>query len=494
MKRNSLFCGALILSVGGIMAKIFSSVYRIALTRILGGEGIGLYQLIFPFYSLCVVLATSGLPLAISKVIAKSKGGDKSIVRKCLLFTSIISLTLTLVLVLFSGGMARLQGDERISICYLILAPTIIIVSACSVFRGYFQGKHYFTPSALSNILEQFTKLVLGLTVTISLIKISLIAAIIGAMLSIVASEVVAIVVLLLFYRKKERVEENVPVPLKTILKDVLPITLTNIIMPISNFVDSLLVVNLLSVSFSKQVSIFLYGLESGAVSSIVGLPTIFSFAIASVILPNLINSENKDNKISLALRIILIITVPCVLGFGLFPERLISVLYGARLNGFGFDGLKIASRLLIFSSAGIVFLSINQIYSSCLQAIEQRYVAIRNLCIAVGIKFVLEIVFLPSATINIFALSIANVMCYISAFVLNHIEMKKHFQFKIGYKFFAKLILANVLMLVSILFVFMLGGGIVNTLLGISFGGIVYLSTLTITKVFNKKELKLKG
>ena len=52
MKKNNLISGALMLSVGSVLAKVFSAVYRIALTRILGGEGIGLYQLIFPFYSL----------------------------------------------------------------------------------------------------------------------------------------------------------------------------------------------------------------------------------------------------------------------------------------------------------------------------------------------------------------------------------------------------------------------------------------------------------
>ena len=73
MKKDNLMKGALVLSVGAILAKIFSAIYRIGLTRILGGEGIGLYQLVFPLYSLCVVLATAGLPMAISKVIAKSK-------------------------------------------------------------------------------------------------------------------------------------------------------------------------------------------------------------------------------------------------------------------------------------------------------------------------------------------------------------------------------------------------------------------------------------
>ena len=74
MKTNNLMSGAIILTVGGVLAKGFSAVYRIVLTRILGGVGIGIYQLIFPIYSLFVVLASAGLPMAISKVIAKHKG------------------------------------------------------------------------------------------------------------------------------------------------------------------------------------------------------------------------------------------------------------------------------------------------------------------------------------------------------------------------------------------------------------------------------------
>ena len=156
MKKDNLMKGALTLSIGAILAKIFSAIYRIGLTRILGGEGIGLYQLVFPLYSLCVVLATAGLPMAISKVIAKSKNQGKSVAKKCLLFVMIVSLILSFILLTCSKGLARLQGEEAISICYIILAPSIILVSACSVLRGYFQGVGDFTPSAVSNIVEQF--------------------------------------------------------------------------------------------------------------------------------------------------------------------------------------------------------------------------------------------------------------------------------------------------------------------------------------------------
>lgn len=496
MKKNNLLSGAFLLSVGGVLAKLFSAIYRIALTRILGGEGIGIYQLIFPFYSLCVVLATAGLPMAISKVVAKNQGKEKFILKKCFMFTGIIALSLVFVLLISSKGLAGLQGNKDISICYVILAPTILLISVSSVLRGYFQGKHNFTPSMLSNILEQFVKMIVGLILSLALVGISLIASIIGAIVGIVVSEIISVVILLLYFKKEKfKTNKKGKVSIKEITKDLLPITMTNIILPISSFIDSVLVVNLLNINFSNNVSVFLYGLESGAVSTMVSLPTIFSFAIASVILPNITNSKNlfnRNNKLSIAIKTILIITVPCVIAFILLPDRLLNLLYASKLNSFGLNGISIASKLLVWSGLGVVFLAINQIYSSSLQAIEQRYVTIRNLTISVILKFVIEIIFMPSKHLNILTLAIANTVCYVSVMLLNHMEIKENFKIKINYIFTAKLVLANCLLIVAVLGVMILSNSYLNTLLAIVLGIIVYLYSLYKLKIFNRRDLAM--
>lgn len=493
MKRNNIISGTLILSVGSMLAKVFSAVYRIVLTRILGGVGIGIYQLIFPLFSLCVVLSTAGLPMAISKVIAKNKGKEKVVLKKCFMFSAIISLSLSFLLIVFSKPLALLQGKNDIAICYVILAPTIIIVSFASVLRGFFQGRHNFVPSALSNIAEQFAKLVLGLVLTLSLIKVSLMAAIIGAVVSIVISEFVSLLLLWIFFKKHKLKRTEADVDFKGVFKDILPITLTNVILPIATFIDSLLVVNLLSISFTREMSIFMYGLESGAVSSLVSLPTIFSFAIASVILPNLTNSKsgfNKNKSLSFAIKIVLIICIPCVLCFILIPNRLIEVLYADRLNGFGVGGLNIAYRLLSISGLGITFLAVNQIYSSSLQAIDQRNVTIRNLLIGVGVKFFIELIFMPSKLINIYALAVANTACYLTVACLNHFEIRQHFKFKFSFDFLGKLTLSNCFMITALIAVMLLGNSWSNTLLSIVVAAGVYLFSLYKLKIFNKNEL----
>ena len=110
MKKQNVILGALILSAGGVLAKVFSAVYRIGLTRILGGVGIGLYQLVFPFYSLCVVLATAGIPLAVSKLVAKNENCQTSLLKKCFIYTSLIALIITFIFIISSKALATLQG------------------------------------------------------------------------------------------------------------------------------------------------------------------------------------------------------------------------------------------------------------------------------------------------------------------------------------------------------------------------------------------------
>lgn len=491
--KNNFIKSTFVLTMGSVLAKVFSAVYRIALTRILGGVGIGIYQLIFPFYSLCVVLATAGLPMAISKVISKHKDNELEVLKKSLMFTSIVSLVLTFILVLSSYGLASLQGQKDITICYLILAPTIVVVGGISVLRGYFQGKHNFFPSAISNIVEQFVKLVAGLVLSLSLISLGLIPAIMGAIIGIVVSECVALLVLILYLKNQKitRINEN-NISIKLMLKDILPITLTNILLPISSFIDSILVVNILSLNFNNNTAVFMYGLESGAVSSLISLPSLFSFAIASVILPNITHEKsnfNNNNKLEFALKLVLIITIPCAVCFMLIPNRLIGLIYHNRLNAYGINGLNIASRLLAISSVGVVFLSISQIYSSSLQATDNRMATIRNLAIAIILKLVIEVVFMPSKIMNIYALAISNIACYIAVMVLNHLEIKQILNFKIPYAFWAKLIFSNTTMVFALVSILSIHLSAFNTIVGILFAIVVYFASLILTNIFSKKD-----
>ena len=491
MKNNGIISNALILTIGGFLAKVFSAVYRIFLTRILGGVGIGLYQLVFPFYSLCIVLATAGVPMAVSKIVSKNKGNKKYVLRKCLICFSILGLVLSFVLAVFSGCISTLQGNKSLTVCYLILAPSILLIANSSVLKGYFQGVNCFVPSSVSNILEQGIKMLVGLTVTLILIKQSVLAAVVGAVVSVVVGEVVSVIVLILFLKKgKDKTKNNVQLFVKDLLKDVGPIMLTNLILPLANFVDSMLIVNLLGVNFSNAQAVFLYGLESGAVSSLINLPTIFSFAIASVIMPNLANefTKAKSEKLCLSIKIIVLITLPCCILFILSPNKVINLLYSTSVNDIGIDGIIISSRLLALSSLGVLFLSVNQLLSVSLQAVDKGMVTVRNLSISVMLKFVLELLFMPSSILNIYVLAVANVSCYMLTMLLNFLEVKQTFKIRLEVEFFIK-VLISALIFMFFLILFSNIKDILGFILVCLLSALCYLFAILKFGFLNKKE-----
>jgi len=494
MKKNNIIFGAIILTAGGLIAKVFSAIYRIALTRILGGAGIGIYQLIFPIYSLFVVLSTAGLPLAVSKIVAKNIANKKVVLKKCMRYILIISFILTAILIVFSRPFANLQQVEEIHICYLILAPSIILIGASSVYKGYFQGVKDFKPSAISNVIEQFCKLILGLVLSLSLIRFGAIYAVIGAVVSIFISEILSYFYLLYYYKKQkiDIIENNFDLSFKEIFKDVFPITLTNLILPFSGFIDSVLVVNLLKLNFTTDVSVYLYGLESGAVSSLINIPTIFSFALATVLMPSICDNISKVNKCSclnLSLKLSLLVVIPCVLSFIFFPSQLLCVLYGNKISGFGFNGIQIASKLMIISSIGIVALVVNQVFSSSLQANNFKKSTVINFTIAICVKLVLELVLMPIKFINIYALAVANSVCYICVSILNFNKLKKCLLVKFDLVYIGKILIASVIMIMTMLIVLNIGTSLLNIVFAFVLGGATYLYTITKLDVLNREE-----
>ena len=495
MKTGGIVKGAFILSVGGLLAKLFSAVYRIGLTRILGGVGIGVYQLIFPIYSLFVVLSTAGVPMAVSKIVAKHKGEEKVVIKKCVKYVLIFSFFLSVLLVAFSKVFANIQHVKELFLCYLILSPTIVLISVGSVIKGYFQGVKNFNPSAISNIIEQIVKLILGLILSLVLIRFSLIAAIFGAIVAICVSEFVSFVMLIVSFKKfskfnTKKVDFNVC--FKDILGDVLPITLTNIIFPISAFIDGFLVVNLLKMNFSTDISIYLYGLESGAVSSLINIPTIFSFAIATSIMPTMCcdtNCENKNDCFNLFFKLTLVISVPIVLILILFPNEILQVLYGQRISSYGYNGIEVCSRLMVMSAFGVFALTINQIFCSTLQANDERRTTILNSVIGVCVKFVFELIFIPFKTLNIYSLAIANSLCYILVAFLNFTKLKESVKFDLGFDFMGKLMTCCFVMVCSILIFLLLGNGLLNVVFAFAFGALVYLYLIFSVDILTRKE-----
>lgn len=500
--KNKLVKGFTWLTIGAVVAKLLGGIYKIVLTRVLGGESFGVYQQIFPVYTFLVVLITSGVPLGVSKLLSrKTTQEDKLKTTKLTLsIFFIISLVIGLGMFFFADLIANAQGNSCFVVCYYILAPAIVFSGIAGVLKGFFQSFEDFKPTAISQVAEQLTKAILGLGLSLIFADKGVAFQISMAILGVALGDLATLVVLVIsFKRKKEklpRLEFNKK-DVKELFKTIFPIMLSSLIIPLSQFIDSILVVKLLNRNFNSSMSTYLYGLQSGVVSTLISFPSVITFSLVSVMLPTLTrdfqskNEENYSNKVSFAIKLILILVIPCAIFALFYPNEIIGLLYSNRLNGFNVNGVELTSKLLFWSAFNIVFLCFSQFLSICLQAREKRYLPAINNTVGMLVKLVLEIVFVPSTALNIMSYTLASSVGYFVIFFLNFYELKSEVKIKIEYQFWVKLTTVNIVVLISSLCFMLIGNSSYKFLIVGIFSVVIYLTLLVVLKIFSKTDIK---
>ena len=166
MKSQSLIKGAAVVAAGGLLSKAMGAVYRILLMDALGGRGMGIYQMVFPFYCLLLTLSATGIPSALARMVAERRaaGEDgRSVLAGALpLFTAIGGLG-SAAMFFLAPALAAAHGEAAAASAYRMLAPAVLLVAALSCLRGWLQGCGRFAPTAASEVVEQAVKIAFGL-------------------------------------------------------------------------------------------------------------------------------------------------------------------------------------------------------------------------------------------------------------------------------------------------------------------------------------------
>ncbi|MDR1906582.1 MAG: polysaccharide biosynthesis protein [Clostridiales bacterium] len=444
MKQQDFFRGASILAFAGFVTKFIGALYRIPLTNIIGAEAIGMYQLVFSVYALFLTTSTGGLPTGLSKLIAETKatgegsGETGRIVGSSLGLSGLTGLIISVVLMIFSKQIAAVQGNPVVSMGYTVIAPAIFFVSIIAVMRGYFQGEINMVPTATSQIVEQVIKLVAGLALAAVMIKKGIMYGAVGAILGVVISELAAAIYLyVLFLKSGGRLDIAISLrqlksDFKKVAKYSIPITIGGVLMPLTQFIDSFLVVNILNkAGFSLNISTSLYGILTGPVSSLINFPVIITIALAVVIIPVVSRQKTHRNireildKSNFAIKIAVFVGIPAAILFITFSGEIMRILY----PGFTDFEISTASSLLRISATGIMFLAGMQIFTALLQALDKQLLPIRNMAAAMIVKIILNIVLIKAVGISGAALS--TVISYFTAALLNFVSLSRLIGFK---------------------------------------------------------------
>lgn len=505
------------------IAKIIGAFYRIPLTNIIGAEGMGLYQMVFPLYSVMLTLTGGGFSSAIAKTVAAFRAdGNESAQRRTL--GAAIGLTVVsggicgIALILLRDVIASVQGNPAAATPYLGIAPSIALVAVSSCLRGFFQGKSRMLPVGLSQITEQLFKLFFGLAFASRFWHRGAEYGALGALLGVSLSEFAAAAQLAVHYliyelkrRRGVKIDLKKPLPVefaadvadaappisyrslaRGLYKIALPITLGSLIMPLAQAVDSVLVINLLSAGGADVTQATeLFGLMSGPINSLINMPLAITLSLSVALLPKISflrkKGESAEKAVAVAAKYMFALATPCAAAFAVFAEPITSALYGSLTP----EQIEAAAMLLRAESVSVILVAAVQLCTAIMQGADIPHRPAINLLYGALAKIILSLALLP--VLGIIGAAVASVVCYALTCVLDWYYARKKVKISVKFRHIAVIALStSVFCAVSWAAMRLLVGAMRQLFAvvgGFIIGGIVYVGILLIFKTVDFKD-----
>ncbi len=343
MKKSKFIKSTFILLIGGFITKILGMLIKIVMTRLVGTEGIGLYMLIMPTFTLLIAVAQLGMPVAISKLVAEDKRNNKNLVFSSLPISLILNILIMFILLFLSPFLSNhLLNEPRTALALKAIGFVLPFISISSILRGYFFGKQKMIPHVVSNITEDIIRLIILLIGIPIFLKQGLEFAIAFIVLSNIISELTSIVVLFFFLPKHFKISKNDFIPNRSNTREIfaisLPTTASRLIGSIGYFFEPIILTFfLLKNGYSNNFIVTEYGILNGYVMPLLLLPSFFTQAISQALIPIVSNSYANNNvnyaknKIKQALFFSLLIGIPATLIFLLIPNIPLKLIYNTN-------------------------------------------------------------------------------------------------------------------------------------------------------------------
>lgn len=504
-KKGNFLRGALVLSIAGAVSKILGAIYRIPLARLLGGEGMGLYQMAYPIYTTILALATAGVPVAISVLVSRKEtqgytGDSKKIFRISLIILFIFGIILTLLVMLGAHFLANsVLREPRAYYPILAVAPAIFFACLMSVFRGYFQGHQWMIPTAVSQVLEQVFRVSAVVIMAFILFPRGLDYAAAGATFGAVVGGFVGLIVLIVFYLKYKNQSSDKPQQLKysgekssklarELVNLAIPVSFGAVVLPLVQVLDAIIVPGrLMAIQYTTSQATELYGQLSGMAAILIGLPTIFTISIATSLVPAISEALAQrdirllNNRLNYGLRAGMIISFPCAAGLYVLAFQICDLLYATPEAG-------IPLEVLAFST---VALAAFQLSSAGLQGISRPEIAMRNLIITGILKTIFNFTLTSIPMLNIKGAAIGTLLAFTigSALNLYYLQRMTGMHYEMGRLLKLLLITTAMGFAVQLAYSFLVASGLISslsTLAAISIGVGVYGVLLLVFKEFD--------
>ena len=518
-RNNTFFGGAAILAAGLIIVKLIGAFYKIPLGNILGEAGFSDFNASYYIYSLLITVSTGGLPVALSKMISEANAqGRYNQVSKTfrVAFTTFFVLgTVSFCLMFFfPKQLAGLINNDQSWYSIRALAPAIFFLCPLSALRGYFQGHSIMTPTAVSQIIEALSKLVIGLSLAMALLSASsnesLAAA--GAICGVSVGCGLGMAYTAICFRAHRReapVGSDRPEPsrkiFRTLLQLAIPITLGSSVIGLVNLIDTSMIYGRLqdAAGFTELQARSLKGVFDQA-ATLYNLPSSFMVPITASIIPAVSAARAVKNRklgaqiSETALRTTALLAIPAGVGLFVLSEPIMRLLYPST-------DVELGGWMLSILAIAVIFVCFMLVCNAIMQA--HRLVTIPMVTTIIGcvIKLIINYVLVGNRQINIHGAPVSTLVCFAIIAILDLIIIKRTLPRSLSLtRAFGKPLISALVMGLAVWAVYGLASsflagpeGLSNsanaiaTLLSVGVGGVIYLVLVVALRAISPQDLK---
>ena len=485
MKKNNFVKGAFITTLGIVIAKILGIVYVVPFHEIIGDKGGALYGYAYTIYALFMSLASAGVPLSISKIVAeyqaegyyKAKKHVFRIGREISLVLGLISFIIIMITapVLAKAVLGNVKGGnsvEDVVFVIRVISSAILIVPTLSIYRGYFEGHRLFSPPSISQVLEQIIRvliIIFGSFLSLKIFKLNLTTSVGIALFGATAGAFVSYIYLVEKKLKNEKIfnekirKVNEPkITDKVILKKIcyyaIPFILIDVFKSLYNYVDMVTVVKGLVkyASYKATDAEVIYSMLSTWANKFNMIILSISTGVIVSLIPNLTESIVKkdkleiEKKINQSLSILLFLTIPMTLGISFLAEPIWILFYGKSLYG--------PSVLMFYIFLGLLIGLFTSLVT-VIQVLKNRKIVFISLITGVTLKILLNNHLLRAFTKfgfpPYYGVITASIVGYLASIIICFVVLRS--KYKINFESFIKnfidIIIGSILM-ITILYI----------------------------------------
>ena len=505
-KGESFLKGTFILTIAGFVVKVIGSLNWIFVSRILGGEGIGLYQMAFPIYFLAMTVSQAGVPVAISiitaeRVALKDIWGAKRVFRISMTFMLITGIVFSLLTFFAADWLIDFHflRDARAKMAVQVLAPTVFFVTLLASSRGYLQGWQRMTPTAVSQIVEQIFRVITMILLADLFLPWGLDYAAAGASLGAFAGAVTGLIVPVYFPWKLDRDierdygKELAPPPgeqplswqrvMRRIFMLSLPVSASSLMLPVVSNLDLMIVPQRLEVAgYSINEATELFGYLTGMAVPLVNLSTILTASMAMSIVPIISEARAlKDmsrvyTQTAASVRISNFVCFPAFVVVFVLATPISSLIYNAPGAG----------PAVMISAFSIVLLGLHQVSTAILQGLGHPTIPMVNMILAAAAKVLLNWNLTAIPWLGIMGSAWATAADMGVAAVINLVFIYKFIGYRIEVPQLVKTVISSVVMAVAVKGFYDLtmawwAIGAVSTFGAVFFGCFVYILVMVL-------------